>query len=435
MAVTFSDDSVTVVGGEYTLEDIYNEAQKTFFNRDDIKKLENTYIIEKDFIIGDKTAETIIRDTNITLIVKGELFQVYRGSKIYFGEIDDNGCTSNGCYIIANNLIDIYGFGDKDKDDPGELYIYNSKLDLYTFWSFFGGPETTVQIIDCYINGFGRIEGNNSILYNLTFQSSHGRYGILSPKGSLKQFENLVVKHSNTYTKDNIDYHCAMYYNADISDDMTVIEGEYSGYDDIVWCEPTAGKLTLLDVKYDKSKELTRHIFSHNKSIMGVQYSFKPTFRLDDGTIQEVSLTITDKDNNIIFSGESTDGYIDAIIETLSYGIDDSSPTYNGPFNLQIDYSIDDVDFSTNREYLSGDPFQGVIYLSDTIIDDSRDDSSSNSCCDCDSIDDIISSLENRLNDKLDSIESGIKQVVREVTDEVEENETIIKETGFSIII
>ena len=46
-----------------------------------------------------------------------------------------------------------------------------------------------------------------------------------------------------------------------------------------------------------------------------------------------------------------------------------------------------------------------------------------------------IQSAKEEMSSKIDTIESGLRQVIREVSDEVVENQTMIKETGFVVTI
>jgi len=439
MAVTFSDDGTVTVVGNYSFEDIYQEA----INQDKsniVQKLEDTYVFSNNLIIGDKSTDTIIKDTNKTIIINGELLQVLRNSVLQIGDISDSGFSINGCYLKVPNIKLAYGFGDKDKNDPGSFIAYDSKIDIPGFWSFFGGSDTLVIVKDCYIKkGFGRIEGNNSILENLNFQESHGRYGILTPKGILKSFKNISAGDAEVYTKNDKDYTAQLYYNASISGDLIVDGGKFRGYGNLIFCDKYEGTITLLDVDYDTSKPL-RYLYSGSDNLndLYVKYRFSPIFLDKDENPIKTSVKITDVNNTEIFNGESDDS---GKLETqLIYGYSDKTDeniTYYYPYDIQLDYSIDGESFTTNKRYSSGKPLLNIpIYLEKLTGGSSNgDNSSSNDGCSCDSIDNLLGDLETRLTDKLNTLESGIKQVVREVTDEVNENEVYIKETGFSIVI
>ncbi len=307
MGISFGTDIITLTDGDYSLNDLYNACTDG-----SVSKLGSMYQVDKSIFVGNKngTGAASLVDKQITLTLNGEWFQVHTGSYIKFGEKRANGTTANGCTLLMDNLDLYYGFGGgantdgngRDPDVTGDCYLYGCTVNAWCFWSWFGGEHQKVEIIDCLVDGFGRIQGETSILKNITIEKSHGRYGVLSPKGSLAVLENISVG-----ATDGSDSKAAVYFNPKYAPDMEIIGGTYKGYEKLVYTEKLEGTLTFVDSVIEGN--MLRDTKDDLSTVLW-QNTFNPVCMDNSGNLLEgVTLTISDNTGVEHFSGVSgTDG-------------------------------------------------------------------------------------------------------------------------------
>lgn len=421
MAISINSSQVKITSDNYSLSDIYDYAvqnNKTNY----VKKLGDCYVIETDLIVESGS----ITDTNISLTVNGNLFQIYKGAFVKFGEVRTDLSTLNGCYISCPNIKNAYGFGSTNKSNSGNLFLYGSVVNIYGFWGFFNSDTTNpnhVEVIDCQVDGFGRIEGSNSILKNINFKKSHGRYGILSPKGTIKELSNLSVYDSKP---DGV-FKCSVYHNPTYANDLTILGGIYAGYDKLAYIEDTTGGDTLrfIDSEIRDGYNIERE--TNNVDLL-IDFTFAPIIRDNTGNfISGARVKITDANNVVVFNN-LTDPQ-GKVSTTLNYMKQDRNEvtTYSTPHTIEV--SKDDVISSYS------------LFMDKTIIDfpmylqGQGTGSGTGDGCDCTNIQNISDNFEARLNTKINLMESGIRQLIGNVVDEVNENETYFKETGFTIMM
>jgi len=237
LSVTVKDDTIYVDDGDYTFSDIYDKVSQDLMSENHVEKAgDNMYYFDYNIVIG-KTSPANIVDKNVSVVFNKEEFQIHEDSKLQLGELID-GTPLNGCKLSLPNVKLGYGFGCKDKDDEstlsGNLYLYDSYMDIPGFWGFFNTPDKQiVEIINCTINGFGRISGTESIVQNVIFIKADKKYGTFSTIGEIKKFKNLRIMQTD---KDN-DGVC-LYFNPEISGDckLSNIEFPYD-YKKLVYCE------------------------------------------------------------------------------------------------------------------------------------------------------------------------------------------------------
>ena len=238
MSITVKDDYIYVDDGEFTFEDLYKEASNTFGGNTVEKAGDNYYYFDYNIVVG-KDVPATLSDTNKSVFLNKEYFQLYEGSTLKMGEKGDNGKTLNGCRIDMPNAKFAYGFGRNKKDDiytlSGDLYLYDSYLNIPCFWGFFNKPDKQkVEIIDCTIYGLGRISGENSIIENVIYLKADKKYGTISVLGKVKQINN--VKINKTDTDNN---GVCLYFNPDISGNCAVSNIELPEYKKLIYCEST----------------------------------------------------------------------------------------------------------------------------------------------------------------------------------------------------
>ena len=234
MSISITSSAVTLTSTTVTFEDIYQYAVDNNLTTY-VQKLNNFYVIKTDLIIKSNSH---LEDSKVNIVVEGDLLQVEKGSSLKLGKKRVDGSTYDGCTLSAPNIRLGYGFGHTTTTNSGDLYLYNSVIDIFGFWGFFEGTNR-VEIIDCFINGFGRIAGSNSILKNIIFKQSHGKYGILSPKGVLSVMEDMSVHDSLEYydSYEKVNLRCSVYHNPEFASNLDIYYGRYSGYDYLAYTE------------------------------------------------------------------------------------------------------------------------------------------------------------------------------------------------------
>jgi len=391
MGITFTSDEITIVDGDYTFEDIYQASQDQ--GNDYCQKLGYSYLISIDVILGDESTLTTLTGENISVTIEGDLFQVTKNSELRLGTKDDNGATANGVYLSCPNIKNAYGFGSKHVVDgttqSGNIFLYDSFLDIYGFWAFFGGTEQKCEIIDCLVNGYGRVEGKDSILENITTQKSNGRYGILAAKGSISSYKNITSKKSEDYK----DHTCSVYFNPAYSPNMRVTGGVFDGYiEGLIYAEKNdtgvteAGYITFID---SEIRNGFGGYYSDENTKLFISYTFNPKFKdASNNTLSDVQVTIVNNEDEEVFSGTSDEnGEIST--ELISH-IEDSSDSVTYSY---FDVTAEKDDIKVTRRY-----YAGVTYKDFPFFVTEGGGSSDDECC----LDDIQTKLDN-LQDYLEA--------------------------------
>jgi len=351
MGITFTSDEITIIDGDYTFEDIYQASVDEGNNY--CRKMGTAYLITIDVILGDEETKTSLTGENISVTIEGDLFQITKGTELRLGTIDEKGATSNGVYISCPNIKNGYGFGSKNKIDgvtqSGNIFLYDSFVDIYGFWGFFGGENQHCEVQDCLVNGYGRIEGENSVLLNIITQASHGRYGALATKGKVKTYKNITSKKSNEYKG----HTCSIYFNPDLAPNMRVVGGTYDGYDEgLIYAEKNAtgvteaGYITFID---SEIKNGYGGYFTDENTKLFVAYTFNPTFMdADNNIIEECEVQIKNDLGEEIFNDISSEGKIS--VELIKHTEDsDGSQSYN-----YFDVTVKKDDIEITRRYEAG---------------------------------------------------------------------------------
>ena len=336
MSITINTTAVTINNENISFEDIYQKAV-TDGKTNIVSKLGNSYLITSDLVIKGNSTLT---DTNKFITINGDLIQIEKGSLLHIGILHPNGATTDGCTISAPNIKLIYGFGNTTKTYSGDFKAFGSTINIFGFWSFFEGTNT-VQIINCFVDGFGRIAGTNSILKNIIFKQSHGQYGVLSPKGDLQEMSGLSVYDSKTSGA----YKCSLYHNPTYAPDLTIYYGTYAGYDTLAYLESGgtahSHKLTLLgsDVidGYTLFREDSSIDFYH-------KFRFNPKLMKPDGSsIINANFVIKDNTGTTEFTGNTDlNGDIDCWL-TYYQDIAPSTTSIRTPHTMEITSGTDTV--------------------------------------------------------------------------------------------
>ena len=452
MAIVFGVNSISLLGGFYSFGDIY-QASITQSKSGYISKVGNSYEITASIFVGSSTSIATLMDTNVSVTILGNLFQIYKGSNLTLGSKRADGSTTAGCYLSMPNMELSYGFGygyataatNRKPELAGNLYLYASTLKAYSFWAFFSGDSQKVEIIDCIIDGYGRISGSNSILKNIKFERSHGRYGVLSPKGTLGTMENL----STLYVQADGVNNCSVYFNPVLAENMKVVGGTYGGYNKLVYTElnTTANRYSITFLDSNILNGYARFT-QDNKSDMYINFTFNPILMDADGNLlSSAFIECKDVSGNLVFN--STTNSSGQISEEITY-YKHTGNEANGVFKTPHTFKITHAEITITR----------VINMNRTLkqfplfFTDSGNGSSTSSECNCEIIENKLESIKSSLEstivengyasvvptnqeiaNKLTLMESGIRQVIAEVSSTIIENKTTQEKTGFVITI
>lgn len=442
--ITFASDKITLTDGTYTFEDIFNSCTDG-----SVTKLgANIYQITKNIFVGEENNPAILQDTQVTINALGELLQICKGSELRLGEKRANGTTANGCTLLMPNIQLVYGFGygyatnssDRRTDLAGDFFAYNSIINGFGFWAFFGGEHQVVEMIDCIVDGFGRIQGENSILKNITIEKSHGRYGILSPKGTLKTYENVSCGGTNG-TSPN----ACVYFNPQFAPQMRVVGGSFSGYEKLIYTEPNPYSeiATLEFIGSEIDGNMDRYTGDSDTAVY-FKNIYNPIVKDMNGNIlTNLDISIKDKNNSLVqtlTTDENGEIYIELVkyqhIGASTNPIEDMNPyTIVGTFND----GVEDVNFNIPIE-VQTNMVKIPLYIGsggsgggDCVIDYDRIQAMITQ-----SKDDICGCSENNSAEvalKLDQIDSSQKEMMLALGSEIEENQTIIESVDNGILI
>lgn len=277
-----------------------------------IKKCENGFIIDCSVRLKEGTH---LWSHNQFIRINGPLFQIEPFTSFRMGQKTYEGQHKNGGYLYMPNPALAYGFGGNDLYEDatrsGDVFLYDSRIDVSCFWGFFAGQNQRVEIERCNINGFGRVEGSTSIVDNVYFTESHPRYGVLSPKGELKKYANITVLKSQD---------CAVYFNGALSNDMILRGGKYDNYKKLVFAEPTDQRLvendkTISFIDADIPSKNYEMSYGKNTHIT-INFTFNPIIvDKDKRVLSNLFVCIQNKQEEIVWEGyTNASGQIDGKI-------------------------------------------------------------------------------------------------------------------------
>ena len=352
MSITINSTAITIDSETLTFEDIYQYAVTT--NRTTyIQKLGTSYNIKVDLILKNNSH---LSDTNKFITVEGDLFQIEKGSSLKLGERRLDESTYDGCTLNIPNVKLGYGFGSTNVNNSGDLFLYNSTINIFGFWGFFEG-NNHVEIINCFIDGFGRISGSNSIIKNVIYKRSHGRYGLMSPKGNIRKMINMSVYDSFEYNN----LRCSVYHNPKFAPDLDIFYGEYSGYDKLAYIEPTTAphRLTMHGSKINGNYDIVR---ADNNVDFYHKFRFNPTILDNNGNeVMSVRVVIKDKNGDIVFDNTTdNNGEIDTWV-TYYRDIAGGSTDVLTPHTIEVSY---DTYFNTLELFINKNYEKFPLYLS-----------------------------------------------------------------------
>jgi hypothetical protein len=430
LAITITNTDVTVDNQVASFEDIY-QAAVTANKTQYVSKLDTSYLIKLNLRLRNNA---IVADTNKSITITGQYIQIPTGCTLKLGDRRSDESTLNGCALNAPNIYNNYGFGSTVVTDSGNLYLYNSNINVFGFWSFFKG-DNKVEIIDCFVDGFGRVSGPNSILKNIIFKRSHGRYGSLGTKGTIAKVENLKSFDVYTYldaTLNNTTLQCSLYHNPDFVTNLDIYYGEYSGYGTLLFVESTVGHFitTLYGTKVNGSYSFYRR--ANNNSFYH-KYRFKPKIQLNDGSeVVGAMVTIKDKLGNTEFTGVTDqDGYIDTWLTYLRNIKDVQTNQIMTPHTITI---VKNAITLTGYLYVDKNMDDFPLYL------DSTSTSSESAPVDYDRIQTMISagvtSVCSCTGIKTDLLENKISQIMLALGEEIQESQTLIQsENNITVVL
>lgn len=307
--VSYDGTYIKIRDGTYTFKDIYEQLKHTGI----VKRLDNFYRIDASIKLGDGKTKTALITKNESILITGEEFQIYRNADFISGTLNrDTLSTSDGSFISMPNVSLAYGFGCSDivneQTQSGNIYIYGSTLKIWGFWGFFGGPDQVVELIGNNILGFGRIEGKRSIMYKNRFETSHGRYGIITLRGKIKLFEDNDTLNSRLYVPYNT--RAALYFNPKYSPGLVIKGGTFNGYDQLVFCEPnvsnnpSSGTMKLINCNILNGYDC---YFRDDKTTVEIGYEFTIKVVNEDGCLLPDTTVEFYNNEDLIFKTKTDD--------------------------------------------------------------------------------------------------------------------------------
>lgn len=328
----------------------FSKLCKEIDNPEIISQVGSSFLIQANVRI---TSNGHLSDQNVSVTVTEPFFQIDKGGKFTLGKKTGRG-TSGGCYFSMPNAELRYGFGNEqlfnDSTLSGDCYLYASVVDVYCFWGFFSGPDQHCEVVDCLINGFGRIEGTKSVVENVIFEKSHPTYGILGPKGNIASYRKLTSHKS----KD-----CAFYYNPVLADDLRVVGGSFSDYKRLVYCEHSVSsrktcRFVDVEINGNKSSRMGKLV------TLEFAYTFNPIFTRPNGDriVGSYVRVLNNKDEVVYEGSTGSDGSINT--ELVVWTDSDESPEeYLSPFKVQFQ-QLDGQDLYQEWEMDIDQPFVGI---------------------------------------------------------------------------
>mgnify|MGYP007066213925 CR=1 FL=1 len=417
MSITSSSSAITIVDGDYTFEDIYQASINA--GNQYCKKLGTSYLISIDVLVGDGTQNTTLSGENISITIEGDLFQIRKNAELRLGTKDPiTEGTTAGCYLSCPNIKLAYGFGSTSvvsgATQSGNIFLYDSFIDIYGFWAFFSGPNQHCEVIDCLVNGFGRIEGDNSILQNITTQASHGRYGVLATKGTIARYENVSSKKVNEYTGRE----CSVYFNSDFVLGMRVIGGTYDGYNEgLCYLEPAKGSTTeentITFVDSDIRNGYGGYFYDANTRLKIVN-TFNPVFKNAIGSpLAYTSVNIVNNEGTELFNGTSdVNGEISVEIPRHF-----ASKTFTEDY-LYFDVTTTSGEITVTRRYETGMSYFGCPFF---VVQEGA--SSGGDGCSCGDIQAQITAMQNaimtKIEDERNTVTNNLTNIINDSKDEI----------------
>jgi len=343
MGIIITNSKIILKNDVFTLKDIYDKC--TSLNCDNVKKLNNMYVITTDLTI-DKNAKLIMKNESLEFL--GEYFTITKGSTFQMGEYDYslNKCI-DGCMFNAPNIAFKYGFGNLDYNNSGNLLVYGSILNAWGFWSFFEG-NNHVELIDSRLDGFGNISGSNSIVRNVEFLKSNGRYGFLALNGNIKEYNKITVRDVLPYKGNK----CGIYFNPKYSSNMVIRNSIITNYENLAYIEPSKGyeRITILDSAVSNGYNVTR---KDNNVDVFINYTFNPIIIEPEGsTLTGIKVQVYNNRNELVID-EVTDinGEIDKELTIVMNDKNNNIIKYN-PFKIILsnDNITKEINMFINRK-------------------------------------------------------------------------------------
>ncbi len=412
--IQFTNNTIIITSQTVDTEAIYQACVSA--GLDWVKKLGSTmYLISKNLYVGHSSKPNdyaSYTDKNVFIQFEGNLFQVYKGSELRFGTKRANGSTTDGVSFNAPNLTLEYGFGygandvaaSRDPQNAGNFYAYNSTINAYCFWAWFSGDNQIVEMIDCQIDGFGRVQGVNSIVKNVTIKEAHYMYGMLTPKGQLAVYENINIGQTGGLTDSAIEG-CAVYFDPTFALDITITGGYLKGYEKLIYTEAnpytTTATLTFIDTQFDGV--LTR-LTKDAKSQVFFKYTFKPQLLAPDGTIlSNVGVTIKDNTNATVYNGVSdSNGNINTALTRYKHVGASTAPIVEmNPYTMTVTYNNGTTLTTLTRKFsVTTTAINFPLY----VVADSTSTGSVESGCDCTTITTAITNAVTTISNKIQTV-------------------------------
>lgn len=419
MAIDITTDTITIDNEILNFEDIYQYSKS--INSNMVQKLSNTYLIAGNLILQNNT---YLSDTDVSVTITGQLLQIKKTATLQLGKYIA-GRGRRGCILNAPYILKEYGFGSIIPEESGNLLAYESLINIYGYWSFFSG-DNHVELIDCIIDGYGKISGINSIIRDTTFKRAHGKYGTIIYIGNIKEYINITIDTVEPYIEnEDISFSNILTIDKDsTSESLDIYYGEYSGYSNLLQILDTlySYDINLYGTKVNDGYNISRTDI--NKNNFYHRFKFNPRFQDENGMIlPNIRVVIKNKLGEIEFDGTTdVNGYIDT---WLTYYRDLAGPSEGEvitPHKVEIilsNYTLTSVIY-INRNM---EKFPVLLYNGDNL-------STSDNVLITQIVNDAQVNILTDVKIELDNINSSLRQVMLGIGSDIREIPTVINKSN-----
>lgn len=154
-----------------------------------INKSDKKYTIDCNIILQNKSK---LHCENTNIVCLGTMFRITGDSTLQLGKLVDD-ITSDGCTLFLPNVRDKYAFGSELKCNGANLLAYDSHIVANCHWGF-ESSNNIVKLIDCVVEGYGNINGIESVIRNITIENFNTRQGIFNTIGLVSEYNNVHIK-------------------------------------------------------------------------------------------------------------------------------------------------------------------------------------------------------------------------------------------------
>jgi len=405
MAIELVDDIIKVTGDEtYSMADIASAV-------DEVTEIAaGVYSVSASIHMGSEEGDTdddgnpiVTRlvSKNEVILFGGEELLIGKWCILRLGDMLYDESTANGSVLIGDNITRFGGGGD--------LYAYNSKIKMWCSWEFDNGVTQKVELVDCLVDGYGRLEGVSSKLVRVAMERSSGDYGGFLTIGDMKEQRDVVIGMSER-----------------LGDEVAVLlDGNIGG--------------KLVDCEFREYGTLVKVVSDGTEKIEFIDCQFGSGYTVklaDEVTVANIELSYSFTPTLVAIDSTPIAG---AKVEIIGeYGTVSCTSGNNGEVELQVMYGrYNGEEIVFNNQYklvcwvngvmmtrelvMNGSVKDAVLYMTDDRLDEDRYD-----------LEWVVDRL-NKIEPIVNGLEDGVMQTLCAVS--TRSNFTIANKNGIEVVI